>query len=98
MADKVYVVGGQNNVSDTNEAIVKSTFIYDIQNDKWSKGKDSLEYHSDPCADSLNGKVCYRDQFQMKCISSSRSPYYPNFVIWQMCRSLKSVINLLQQH
>ena len=58
MEDKVYVVGGRNNVNDTNEAIVKSTFIYDIWNDKWSKGKDSLEYHSDTCADSLNGKVC----------------------------------------
>lgn len=37
--------------------MVKSTFIYDIQNDKWSKGKNSLEYHSDTCADSLNRKV-----------------------------------------
>jgi len=55
--DRIYVVGGRNSVNDSNEAMVKSTFIYDIQNDKWSKGKDSLEYHSDTCADSLNGKV-----------------------------------------
>lgn len=55
--NKIYVVGGRNNINDTNEAMVKSTFIYDTQNDKWSAGKDSLEYHSDTCADSLNGKV-----------------------------------------
>uniref|UniRef100_A0A0D6R9A4 Attractin/MKLN-like beta-propeller domain-containing protein n=1 Tax=Araucaria cunninghamii TaxID=56994 RepID=A0A0D6R9A4_ARACU len=55
--DKIYVVGGRNISLDDNEAMVKSTFIYDIQANKWSRGKNSLEYHSDTCADSLDGKV-----------------------------------------
>ncbi|GLJ38587.1 hypothetical protein SUGI_0786750 [Cryptomeria japonica] len=55
--DKIYVVGGRNSSADENEAMTKSTFIYDIQKDAWSKGKDSFEYHSDTCADSLDGKV-----------------------------------------
>lgn len=55
--ERIYVVGGRNSVNDSNEAMVKSTFIYDIQKDRWSKGNNSLEYHSDTCADSLNGKI-----------------------------------------
>lgn len=59
MIDKIYVVGGRNSSMDANEALTKSTFIYEIQKDIWSKGKDSIEYHSDTCVDSLDGKVRY---------------------------------------
>lgn len=57
----IYVVGGRN-VSDNlvtqpNDGMVKSTFIYDIVTNTWRRGADTLEFQGDTCATALDGKV-----------------------------------------
>ena len=57
----IYVVGGRNvsdaNTTPTNNGIVKSTFIYDINTNTWKVGADALDFQGDTCAASLDGKV-----------------------------------------
>ncbi|EFJ25149.1 hypothetical protein SELMODRAFT_413878 [Selaginella moellendorffii] len=54
---KIYVVGGRNSSSPENIALVKSTLIYDIAKNEWSRGTDQIDFHGDTCAASVNGKI-----------------------------------------
>ena len=72
------MVGGRN-VSDdsttpTNNGIVKSTFIYDINTNTWKAGADALDFQGDTCAAALDGKVKDYDMLKEAFVASLHIP------------------------